>query len=85
MSKKPFSAELIYAVLGLVFIALISIRTISTPEIWTHLAQGKTGTDISFIQAENYVNTTHLYDRLAYVLWNAGGPALPPEIVDKDV
>ena len=38
--------------------------------------QGKTGTDISFIQAEKYINTTHLYDRLAYVLWNAGGPSL---------
>jgi len=77
MSKKPFSAATLNVVLGLVFIALIGIRTISTPEIWTHLAQGKTNAPISYLETDSAVNTTHLYDKVVYGLWNAGGaPAL---------
>jgi len=73
MSKKPFSAATLNVVLGLVFIALIGIRTISTPEIWTHLAQGKTNAPISYLETDSAVNTTHLYDKVVYGLWNAGG------------
>ena len=40
MSKKSFGPN-IPLILGLLFIAIISLRTISTPEIWTHLAQGR--------------------------------------------
>lgn len=77
MSRKPFSASTIYVILGLVFIALIGIRTISTPEIWTHLAQGRTNVPISYLEAADSVNTTHLYDKVVYGLWNIGGaPAL---------
>jgi len=77
MSKKPFSVATLYVVLGLVFIALIGIRTISTPEIWTHLAQGKTNAPISYLETDSTVNTTHLYDKVLYGLWNVGGaPAL---------
>lgn len=73
MNKKPFGASTIYVVLGLLFIAVIGIRTISTPEIWTHLAQGRTNAPISYVEAADSVNTTHLYDKVAYGLWNAGG------------
>jgi len=78
MSKKPFSASTIYMILGLVFIALIGIRTISTPEIWTHLAQGRTNAPISYlVESDSVVNTTYLYDKAVYGLWNMGGaPAL---------
>ncbi|MEN8254132.1 MAG: hypothetical protein ABFR33_01570 [Verrucomicrobiota bacterium] len=73
MSKKPFSAATLNVVLGLVFIALIGIRTISTPEIWTHLAQGKTNAPISYLETDSAINTTHLYDKIVYGLWNTGG------------
>ncbi|RKX36162.1 MAG: hypothetical protein DRP64_18880 [Verrucomicrobia bacterium] len=77
MSKKPFGAATLYVILGLVFIALIGIRTISTPEVWTHLAQGRTNAPISYLESDNAVNTTHLYDKMVYGLWNIGGaPAL---------
>lgn len=77
MNKKPFGASTIYVVLGLVFIALIGIRTISTPEIWTHLAQGRTNAPISYLEAADSVNTTHLYDKIVYGLWEIGkAPAL---------
>ncbi len=73
MSKKSFGSSAIYVVLGLVFIAVIGIRTISTPEIWTHLAQGRTNAPISYLASDNAVNTTHLYDKIMYAVWNMGG------------
>lgn len=76
MSKKSSGSSILYAMLGLVFIALIGIRTISTPEIWTHLAQGKTNVPISYLESDNSVNTTHLYDKIVYGLWNIGGAPL---------
>ena len=76
MSKKPFGAATIYVILGLLFIAIIGIRTISTPEIWTHLAQGQNNAPISFLEGDSPVNTTHLYDKAAYALWEAGGAPL---------
>ncbi len=76
MTKKPFGTSIIYVILGLVFIALIGIRTISTPEIWTHLAQGRNNAPISFLEADSVVNTTHLYDKAVYGLWNMGGAPL---------
>ncbi len=72
MSKKPFGASTLYVILGLVFIALLGIRTISTPEIWTHLAQGRTNAPISYLDSDTVVNTTHLYDKVSYALWNIG-------------
>ena len=76
MSKKPFGASTLYIILGLVFIALLGIRTISTPEIWTHLAQGRTNAPISYLESDSIVNTTHLYDKVSYALWNIGGAPL---------
>lgn len=71
MSKK-LSGSIILIVLGLLFIAAIGMRTISTPQIWTHLALGKTGAPIAFTEADQLVNPTWLYDKLAYVVWNVG-------------
>ncbi len=76
MSKKPSGSATIYVILGLIFIATIAIRTISTPEIWTHLAQGRTNAPISFIETDSTVNTTYLYDKAAYAMWNIGGAPL---------
>lgn len=76
MSKKSLGASGIYMILGLVFIAIIGFRTISTPELWTHLALGETNAPISFAEAEDFVNTTWLYDKLTYMFWNMGGAPL---------
>lgn len=73
MSKKPFGAATLNVILGLVFIALIGIRTISTPEIWTHLAQGRTNEPISYLESGSSANTTWAYDKIVYGLWNMGG------------
>ncbi len=75
MSKKQFGPTLL-VILGLLFIAAIGFRTISTPEIWTHLAQGRTNAPLSYVTADNPVNTTWLYDKLAYSAWNIGGANL---------
>ncbi|MDF7824569.1 hypothetical protein P4B35_11135 [Pontiellaceae bacterium B12227] len=76
MSKKPSGGSIIYVVLGLVFLAIVGLRTISTPEIWTHLALGQSNGPISFIEGESFVNTTWLYDKLAFMFWNIGGAPL---------
>lgn len=76
MSKKPLGVSAVYVILGLLFIALIGIRTISTPEIWSHLAQGRTNAPLSFLEGDSVVNTTHLYDKVAFGAWNAGGAPL---------
>lgn len=74
MSKKSLGSQLL-VVLGLLFIAVIGCRTISTPEIWTHLALGRANAAISFA-TDNTVNTTWLYDKLAYAAWSVGGANL---------
>lgn len=75
MSKKPLGSTILI-LLGLLFIALIGLRTISTPEIWSHLAQGRSNVPLSFLSTDNAINTTWLYDKLAYSMWNVGGPNL---------
>ncbi|VGO13260.1 hypothetical protein PDESU_01816 [Pontiella desulfatans] len=75
MSKKPLG-ETLFVILGLLFIALIGLRTISTPELWSHLALGQSGAPISFLEADHAVNTTWLYDKLSYMMWNIGGAPL---------
>jgi tetratricopeptide (TPR) repeat protein len=75
MSKKSFGPSTILVILGLVFIAAVGFRTISTPEIWTHLAQGRSSAPISYL-VDSDVNTTWLYDNLAYAAWNIGGANL---------
>jgi tetratricopeptide (TPR) repeat protein len=76
MSKKPLDVSTVYVILGLLLIAATGLRTISTPEIWTHLAQGQNNAPISFLESDSVINTTHLYDKLAYMAWNIGGAPL---------
>jgi len=76
MSKKSFGPSTVLVIIGLLFIAAIGFRTISTPEIWTHLAQGRTNAPLSYLPFDNAVNTTWLYDKLAYTFWNVGGASL---------
>jgi tetratricopeptide (TPR) repeat protein len=76
MSKKSFGPSTLLVIIGLLFIAAIGFRTISTPTIWTHLAQGGTDADISYLPVDSAVNTTWLYDKLALVAWNIGGANL---------
>ncbi|MEI6892752.1 MAG: hypothetical protein V5783_11335 [Pontiella sp.] len=76
MSKKPSGGSIIYVVLGLVFVAIVGLRTISTPQIWSHLALGQNNAPLSFLEGDSFVNTTWLYDKLAYLFWNAGGAPL---------
>jgi tetratricopeptide (TPR) repeat protein len=76
MSNKSLGGSKLYVILGLVFIAVIGLRTISTPEIWSHLALGQENAPISFIESDSFVNTTWLYDNLTYKFWNIGGAPL---------
>ena len=70
MSKKTFGLN-IPVVLGLLFIAITGLRTISTPQIWSHLALGHTNAPLSYVE-QQLVNTTWLYDKLAFLVWNIG-------------
>ena len=63
MKKKYI--KIIPLFLGLLFIAIRGIRTISNPEFWTHLSLGKLGDlHLSYIQNEQSVNVSYLYDIL---------------------
>ena len=61
---------------GLLFLVLLSLRTISTPEIWSHLAQAVQGSQISWLQTESSPHPTFLYDQLLLLVWNTGGAPL---------
>ncbi|HEY5653628.1 MAG TPA: hypothetical protein VIR63_04590 [Pontiella sp.] len=76
MSKKLPIGPNLYVFIGLLFIAVIGLRTISTPEIWTHLAQGRSNTPISYLEDASSVNTTHLYDKLVYSAYQIGNAPL---------
>lgn len=80
MSNKK-SLGLILVVLGFILIALTGIRTISSPEIFTHIALGQAGggaTDpLSYTLADQkWVNMNPLYNKLVYGLWTLGGAGL---------
>ena len=72
MSSKSPGVSNLFVVIGLAFIAVIGFRTISTPEIWTHLAQGRYNAPISFLASDTVVNTSWLYDKLAYTAYKIG-------------
>jgi len=80
MSNKK-SLGLVLVVLGFILIALTGIRTISSPEIFTHIALGQAGgsaTDpLSYTLADQkWVNMNPLYNKLVYGLWTLGGAGL---------
>ena len=75
MKKKYI--KIIPLFLGLLFIAIRGIRTISNPEFWTHLSHGKLGDlPLSYIQNEQSVNVSYLYDILLQSFFSLGGPSL---------
>jgi tetratricopeptide (TPR) repeat protein len=76
MSKKSINTSLILVGLGLLFLALVGIRTISTPVLWSHLAQGSHAEAISYVETISVANCTILYDRLLLFFYNLGGAPL---------
>ena len=63
--------------IGFLFLALISIRTISNPVFWTHLSYNKLGNlTPSYLQSEQIINTSYLYDYLLLLFFNLGGTTL---------
>ena len=80
MSHKK-SLGLILVILGFILITLTGIRTISNPEIFTHIALGQAGassTDpLSYTMADQkWVDMNPLYNKMVYGLWSIGGAGL---------
>ena len=76
----------ILILLALLVLVLAGIRTISQPDVWMHLACGRWQQEYGIPHAETmdpfsytnadvpWINTTWLYDRLLYGVWEATGP-----------
>ena len=78
-NKKPLG--LIVVVLGFILIALTGIRTVSSPELFTHIALGQAdasgGDPISYTLADQtWIDTSPLYNKLVALLWGLGGAGL---------
>ena len=78
-SRKPFGLVLI--ILGFALLALTGIRTISSPEIFTHIALGQAGavqadTLSHTMTGQPWVNMNPLYNSLTGLLWSMGGAGL---------
>lgn len=78
-NKKPLG--LVLVILGFSLLALTGIRTISSPDIFTHIALGQAGSikadPLAYTMAgKPWVNMHPLYNGLVYLLWSAGGAAL---------
>ena len=75
INKKLFDKIIILS--GMIYIVLLAIRTISSPSFWSHLAQTNFSDGvISYLQPNDYVNTSYLYDWLLNQVWNIGGAEL---------
>ena len=80
MSNKK-SLGLALVVFGFVLLALTGIRTISSPEIFTHIALGQAHSvkadPLAYTMAgKPWVNMNPLYNSLVYLLWSLGGAGL---------
>lgn len=80
MSNKK-TLGLILVVLGFILIALTGIRTVSSPEIFTHIAlgqaEGSGGDPISYTMADPaWINLNPIYNKLVAMLWSMGGAGL---------
>lgn len=80
MSNKK-SLGLVLVFIGFLLLALTGIRTISNPELFTHIALGqahsvKADTLSYTMDGKAWVNMTPLYNSLVYFLWSIGGAAL---------
>ncbi len=78
-NKKSFAGILV--IFGFILLALTGIRTISNPEIFTHIALGRVEnikTDpLSYTVANDpWVDMNPLYNKLVYKLWTFGGSEL---------
>lgn len=78
ISKK---LGLVLVILGFVLLAATGIRTISSPDIFTHIALGQAGDvksdPLSYTMAgEKWINMHPLYNGLVYGLWKTGGAPL---------
>ena len=75
INKKLFDKIIILS--GMIYIVLLAVRTISSPSFWSHLAQTNFSDGvISYLQPNDYVNTSYLYDWLLNQIWNIGGAEL---------
>jgi hypothetical protein len=80
MSNRK-SLGLILVVLGFILLALTGIRTVSSPDIFTHIALGQAGDikadPLSYtMSGEKWINMNPLYNKLVYLLWSLGGAGL---------
>lgn len=78
-NKKSLGIGLI--VLGFILLALTGIRTISSPDIFTHIALGqahsvKVDTLAYTMAGKTWINMTPLYNSLVWMLWSLGGAGL---------
>jgi len=80
MSNKK-SLGLVLIIFGLTLLALTGIRTISSPDIFTHIALGqahnvKADTLAYTMAGKQWINLNPLYNSLVYLLWSLGGAGL---------
>ena len=80
MSNKK-SLGLILIIAGFTLLTLTGIRTISSPDIFTHIALGqahsvKTDVISYAMPGKPWINMNPLYNSLVYLLWSLGGAGL---------
>lgn len=80
MSNKK-SLGLVLVFIGFLLLALTGIRTISNPELFTHIALGqahsvKADTLSYTMDGQSWINMNPLYNSLVYLLWSIGGAGL---------
>ncbi len=80
MSNKK-SLGLVLVLFGFILLALTGIRTISSPDIFTHIALGqahsvKADTLAYTMTGKTWINMNPLYNSLVALLWSLGGAGL---------
>jgi hypothetical protein len=80
MSNKK-SLGFVLVLLGFLLLALTGIRTISSPDIFTHIALGQAhnvpGDPLSYtLTGQTWIDLSPLYNGLVYSLWSIGGAGL---------
>jgi hypothetical protein len=80
MSNKK-SLGLVLVLLGFILLTLTGIRTISSPDIFTHIALGQAGSvtadTLSYtMTGQKWINMHPLYNSLVHLLWSLGGAGL---------
>ncbi|NOU35532.1 MAG: hypothetical protein HOO88_01965 [Kiritimatiellaceae bacterium] len=80
MSNKK-SLGLVLVVLGFLLLALTGVRTISSPDIFTHIALGQAGgvsaDPLSYtMSSQPWIDMNPLYNSMVSFFWNLGGAGL---------